>query len=113
MQRIDAPLAGPAARHLPALVAVGAIALRRDRFRLRDAIALGLALTGRWSRWPPAARRGSTCGLALAFGAAAGYAAYVLAADGIMRRLAPLQLGALVCAGRRSRSPAPAPRPAS
>ena len=100
MQRIDAPLAGLLLATYPALVAVGAIALRRDRFRLRTAIALGLALTGTLVALAAgSAARFDLIGLALAFGAAAGYAAYVLAADGIMRRLAPLQLGALVCAG--------------
>ncbi len=100
VQRIDAPLAGLLLATYPALVALGAILLRRDRFRLRTAIALGLALTGTLVALAAGgAARFDLIGLALAFGAAAGYAAYVLAADGIMRRLAPLQLGALVCAG--------------
>ena len=46
VQRIDAPLAGLLLATYPALVALGAIALRRDRFRLRTLIALALALTG-------------------------------------------------------------------
>ena len=41
VQRIDAPLAGLLLATYPALVALGAIALRRDRFRLRTLIALG------------------------------------------------------------------------
>ena len=100
VQRIDAPLAGLLLATYPALVALGAIALRRDRFRLRTLIALALALTGTLvALGAGGAARFDLVGLALALGAAAGYAAYVLAADGIMRRLAPLQLAALVCAG--------------
>ena len=100
VQRIDAPLAGLLLATYPALVALGAIALRRDRFRLRTLIALALALTGILvALGAGGAARFDLVGLALALGAAAGYAAYVLAADGIMRRLPPLQLAALVCAG--------------
>jgi drug/metabolite transporter (DMT)-like permease len=89
VQRIDAPLAGLLLATYPALVAIGAIALRRERFRLRTLVAVALALTGTM--------------VAVGAGAASldvvgGYAAYVLAADGIMRRLTPLQLAALVCA---------------
>jgi len=100
VQRIDAPLAGLLLATYPALVALGAIALRRDRFRLRTLVALALALTGMMvALGAGGAARLDLVGLALALGAAAGYAAYVLAADGIMRRLEPLQLAALVCAG--------------
>ncbi len=100
VQRIDAPLAGLLLATYPALVALGAIALRRDRFRLRTLLALALALTGTMvALGAGGAARLDLVGLALALGAAAGYAAYVLAADGIMRRLEPLQLAALVCAG--------------
>jgi len=100
VQRIDAPLAGLLLATYPALVALGAIALRRDRFRLRTLAALALALTGTMvALGAGGAARFDLVGLALALGAAAGYAAYVLAADGIMRRLEPLQLAALVCAG--------------
>jgi drug/metabolite transporter (DMT)-like permease len=100
VQRIDAPLAGLLLATYPALVALGAIALRRDRFRLRTLVALALALTGTMvALGAGGAARFDLVGLALALGAAGGYAAYVLAADGIMRRLEPLQLAALVCAG--------------
>jgi drug/metabolite transporter (DMT)-like permease len=100
VQRIDAPLAGLLLATYPALVALGAIALRRDRFRLRTLLALALALTGMMvALGAGGAARLDLVGLALALGAAAGYAGYVLAADGIMRRLEPLQLAALVCAG--------------
>jgi drug/metabolite transporter (DMT)-like permease len=100
VQRIDAPLAGLLLATYPALVALGAIALRRDRFRLRTLVALALALSGMMvALGAGGVARLDLVGLALALGAAAGYAAYVLAADGIMRRLEPLQLAALVCAG--------------
>jgi len=100
VQRIDAPLAGLLLATYPALVALGAIALRRDRFRVRTLVALALALTGTLvALGAGGAARLDIVGLALALGAAGGYAAYVLAADGIMRRLQPLQLAALVCAG--------------
>jgi drug/metabolite transporter (DMT)-like permease len=81
-------------------VAGGACAGRRDRFRLRTLVALALALSGMMvALGAGGVARLDLVGLALALGAAAGYAAYVLAADGIMRRLEPLQLAALVCAG--------------
>ncbi len=99
VQRIEAPLAGLVLATYPALVAVGAIALRRDRCRPRTLVAVALALTGIVVAIGAGAASLDMVGLALALGAAGGYAAYVLAADGIMRRLAPLQLAALVCAG--------------
>ncbi|MBV9416711.1 MAG: DMT family transporter [Solirubrobacterales bacterium] len=80
----------------PAMVAVGAILLRRERWSRRRGAALvaasggiGLALAGGSAIDP--------LGVALALAAAFGYAAYVIASSSLLKGLDPLVLAALLC----------------
>jgi drug/metabolite transporter (DMT)-like permease len=80
----------------PAIVAVGATILRRERWSRRRAAALvaasagiGLALAGGSSIDP--------LGVALALAAAFGYAAYVIASSSLLKGIDPLVLAALLC----------------
>ena len=82
----------------PALVAVGAAALRRESWSRRRAVALvaagagiSLALAGGGAVSP--------LGVALALVAALGYAAYVLASASLLNGVDPLALAALLCSG--------------
>ena len=82
----------------PSLVAVGATAWRRERWSRRRAAALvaasagiGLALAGGGTVDP--------LGVALALGAALGYAAYVLASSALLNGIDPLALATLLCSG--------------
>jgi drug/metabolite transporter (DMT)-like permease len=100
VRRIDAPLAAALLYTYPALVTVGAIALGRERLRTRTAVALGLVGTGTAIALAAGGVAGSdTVGLILALAAAAGYATYLLLADGILRRIHPFALAGLVCLG--------------
>jgi drug/metabolite transporter (DMT)-like permease len=79
-------------------VAVGATALRRERWSRRRAGAvvaasagIGLALAG--------ANTVDPLGVALALAAAVGYAAYVLASSSLLKGIDPLALAALICSG--------------
>ena len=80
----------------PAMVAVGAAVLRRERWSRRRGAALlaasvgiVLALTGGSSIDP--------LGVALALAAAFGYAAYVIASSSLLKGIDPLVLAALLC----------------
>ena len=82
----------------PSLVAIGAAAWRRERWSRRRAAALvaasagiGLALAGGATVDP--------LGVALALGAALGYAAYVLASSALLNGIDPLALATLLCSG--------------
>jgi drug/metabolite transporter (DMT)-like permease len=98
--RLNAPLAALLMYTYPAIVTVGAVALRRERLSLRRATALALASTGTvLVLVAGGAARVDVAGIVLALGAAVAYAAYILAADSVMRRAEPLVLAALVCSG--------------
>jgi len=80
----------------PAMVAVGATVIRRERWTRRRGAAvvaagggIGLALTGGSAIDP--------LGVALALAAAFGYAAYVIASSSLLKGIDPLALAALLC----------------
>ena len=100
LERLDASIAALLVYTFPAIVAVGAVALGRERLDARRAVALvlaggGLALvvggagTGRLDG----------AGAALALAAAVMYAGYILVSDGLAARLGPMPLTTLVCTG--------------
>ena len=100
LRRIDAALAVLLLYAYPALVAVGAILLGRERPSLQRFLAL-LAATGGIVLVLSGAGdlAGDLLGVLLALGAAVAYTVYILAGHGLMRRLPPLLLAALTCSG--------------
>jgi drug/metabolite transporter (DMT)-like permease len=100
LERIDASLLSLLLYTFPAMVAVTAIVLGRER---ADAIrfgALALASVGLVLVLANA-RAGAldTVGAALALGAAVVYTTYILVSQGIAGRIGPTLLSALVCSG--------------
>jgi drug/metabolite transporter (DMT)-like permease len=98
LTRIDASLTELVLYIYPSLVTLGAVALGRDRLdRVRVASLLlaflGLALV----LFVADPAELDALGVALAFGAAVAYTAYILVSDTV--RTEPLLLAALVCAG--------------
>ncbi len=100
LERIDASLLSLLLYTFPAMVAVAAVVLGRERFDRRRVIALGLVSTG-LTLVLAGAGTGALEGLgvALALAAAAVYSTYILVSEGISRRLPALTLSALVCTG--------------
>jgi drug/metabolite transporter (DMT)-like permease len=98
LERIDASLAALLIYTAPAIVAVAAVGLGRERLDARRIAALVLAsggvvlVVGKAGALDP-------LGVALAMGAAIVYSAYILVSDGVARRLPPRILAALVCTG--------------
>jgi drug/metabolite transporter (DMT)-like permease len=98
LERIDAALAALLIYTSPAIVAVAAVVLGRERLTARAVAALVLAsagvvlVIGKAGAIDP-------LGAALAMGAAIVYSAYILISDGVARRLAPRVVAALVCTG--------------
>jgi len=98
LERIDASLAALLIYTAPAIVAVAAAVLGRERLDARRVAALVLAsggvvlVVGKAGALDP-------LGVALAMGAAIVYSAYILVSDGVARRLPPRILAALVCTG--------------
>lgn len=100
LERIDVSLASLLMAGYPALVVAGAVLLRRERASRRRVAALVTALTG--VALVLAGGIGGALdpvGIALALGAAAGYAAYVLASDRLLGGTEPLVLATMLCAG--------------
>ena len=100
LQRIDASLLALVLYTFPAIVAVAAVVLGRERMDARRLVALALA-SGGLGLVLAGAGTGALepVGVALALGAALVYSAYILVGDTIVgRTLAPL-LSALVCTG--------------
>jgi drug/metabolite transporter (DMT)-like permease len=100
LERIDASLLSLLLYTFPALVAGAAAALGRERLDGRRAGALvvaagGLALVVGGA---PAGRV-EPLGAALGLGAAVVYSAYILVSDGLVARIRPELLTALVCTG--------------
>ena len=86
------------------IVAVTAVALRRERASRRTAVALALASSGLVLVLAGAARRRSTrSGRCSGSAAAVVYSAYMLVSEGIAARVAPLALSTLVCTGAARR----------
>ena len=100
LARIDAGLLSLLVYTFPAIVAVAAAALGRERAGRRTAAALALSSLG-LALVVAGAGAGALdpLGTALGLTAACVYAAYVLVSERIARRLGPLALAALVCAG--------------
>ena len=100
LQRIDAALAVLLLYAYPALVAVGAILLGRERANLQRFVALAVALGGIALVLSGAGDlAGDLVGALLALGAALAYTVYILVGHGLMRTVPPLTLAALTCSG--------------
>ena len=100
LTRMDASLTSLLLYAYPAMVAVGALALRREQASTRRWLALGAASVGVFlvlAGGGIGALDG--LGVALAFGAAFAYTSYILIADTIAGEVEPLVLAALVCTG--------------
>jgi drug/metabolite transporter (DMT)-like permease len=100
LERIDASLLSLLLYTFPAIVAVAAVALGRERVDARKLAALGLA-SGGLVLVVAGAGAGALDPLGAALGLAAAfvYSAYILVSDGISGRVSPRALSALVCTG--------------
>ena len=100
LERMDASLLALVLYTFPAMVAVAAIALGRDRASARTAIALVLAGSG-LALVLAGAAAGSLepAATALGLGAAVVYTVYILTSEGIASRVDSLALATLVCTG--------------
>src|ERR687896_2435017 len=100
LQRIDASLLSLLLYTFPAIVAVAAVVLGRERLESRRLIALGLA-SGGLALVVAGAGAGALdpLGASLGLGAALVYSTYILVSDGIVGRMRPQVLSALVCTG--------------
>jgi drug/metabolite transporter (DMT)-like permease len=100
LERIDASLLSLLVYAFPAIVAVTAIALGRERADATRLTALALASGGLVLVMAGAgAGRLDPLGTALGLGAAVVYSAYILVGDSLGARLSPRALAALVCTG--------------
>jgi drug/metabolite transporter (DMT)-like permease len=100
LQRIDASLLALVLYTFPAIVAVAAVVLGRDRMDDRRLAALGLALGGLVLVLAGAGTGAlEPAGVALAFGAALVYSTYILVSDAVVGRVRPQLLTALICTG--------------
>jgi drug/metabolite transporter (DMT)-like permease len=100
LERIDASLLSLLLYTFPAMVAVAAIALGRERAEAKRLAALALASIGLLLVLA-SARAGAldAVGALLALGAALVYTAYILVSQGVAGRIRPTLLSALVCTG--------------
>ncbi len=98
LERMDASLLSLLLYTFPAMVAVAAVALGRERWSRRTLTALVLASAG-LVLVLGAAGRLDPLGTALGLIAAAVYTTYILASQGVAGRVGPLALSALVCTG--------------
>lgn len=100
LERIDASLLSLLVYTFPAIVAVAAIALGRERVDGRRLTALGLSFAGLALVVGGAGVGGlDALGAALGLAAAVVYSAYILVGEGIAGRMRPRVLCALVCTG--------------
>lgn len=100
LQHIDASLTSLLLYTYPALVFCAAVALRRERFTPWKAGALLLASGGAALVLLGGGTGGlESTGVLLALGAAVMYTTYILVADGIVARLDPFLMGALITTG--------------
>jgi drug/metabolite transporter (DMT)-like permease len=100
LQRIDASLLSLLLYTFPAIVAVAAVFLGRERLESRRLVALGLA-SGGLALVVAGAGAGALdpLGASLGLGAALVYSTYILVSEGIAGRVSPRLLSALVCTG--------------
>jgi drug/metabolite transporter (DMT)-like permease len=99
LARLDAGLVDLLLFTYPALVMLGAVALRRDRWSARRGIALGTAATGTALVLVGGLGSVDPLGVTLALASAVAYAAYVLTSAGALARTDPFLLTALVTTG--------------
>jgi drug/metabolite transporter (DMT)-like permease len=100
LQRIDASLLALLLYTFPAMVAAAAVALGRERLDARRLTALGLALGGLVLVVAGAGTGAlDPLGAGLAIAAAVVYTTYILVSDGVVGRMSPRVLSALVCTG--------------
>lgn len=101
VDRLDAAIAELLVFTYPALVLLGGAALRRAPMRPETWGVLTLALSGAALVLLGGSSSGAmdSAGIALALGAAAGYAAYILGADGLTARLDGVVVAALMTTG--------------
>jgi drug/metabolite transporter (DMT)-like permease len=100
LRRMDASLLSLLLYTFPAIVTVAAIALGRERFRPRTTAALALASLGLVLVLAlPGTGALDAVGTALAISAAVIYSTYLLVSEGVVSRVGPLTLSALVCTG--------------
>jgi drug/metabolite transporter (DMT)-like permease len=100
LERIDASLLSLLLYTFPAIVAAAAIALGRERLDRRRLTALALALGGLVLVVAGAGTGAlDPLGAALAMAAAVVYSTYILVSDGVVGRMRPQVLSALVCTG--------------
>ena len=100
LERIDASLLSLLLYTFPAMVAVAAVALGRERMDARRLAALALA-SGGLALVVAGAGTGALdpLGAALGLGAAVVYSTYILISEGVVGRMTPRLLSALVCTG--------------
>jgi drug/metabolite transporter (DMT)-like permease len=100
LTRIDASLTALLLYVYPAVVVVGAVALRREQADRRRAVALVLS-TGGAALVVAGGGTGhlDALGVALGLGSAVAYAIYILVADDVTRRIDPFHLSALIATG--------------
>jgi drug/metabolite transporter (DMT)-like permease len=100
LERIDASLLALLLYTFPAMVTAAAVFLGRERLEGRRLVSLALALGG-GVLVVAGAGTGTLdpVGAALGLGAAVVYSTYILVSDGIVRRIPPRVLTALVCSG--------------
>ena len=100
LERIDPSLLALLVYTFPAIVAVAAVALGRERMDRNRLAALALVSAGLVLVLAAAGiGEQDTLGTALGLGAAFVYSGYVLVSEGIAGRMAPRVLAALVCTG--------------
>jgi drug/metabolite transporter (DMT)-like permease len=100
LERIDASLLSLLLYTFPAIVAVAAVALGRERLDGRRMSALALAFGGLVLVMAGAGAGAlDPLGVALGLGAALVYSAYILVSDSVVGRMSPQVLSALVCSG--------------
>ena len=100
LDRLDASLVSLLIYTFPAIVALAAVILGRERVDGRRLTALGLASAGLVLVLASAGAGAlDPLGAALALGAAVVYSAYILVSEGVAGRLRPSVLSALVCSG--------------
>ena len=100
LKHIEASLLSLLLYTFPAIVATAAVALGRERMTSRRLTALGLASTGLVLVLAGAGTGAlEPVGVALGLGAAIVYSTYILVSDGVVGRISPTLLSALVCSG--------------
>lgn len=100
LTHIEASLLSLLLYTFPAMVAAAAVVLGRERMNARRLAALALASGGLMLVLAGAGTGAlDSVGVALGLGAAVVYSTYILVSDGVVGRVSPTVLSALVCSG--------------